>query len=168
MTISMYQASIPVFIRHLKHLSDILQKAQDYATSKKIEPAALINFRLAPDMLPFVRQIQIVSDTVKAGASRLAGVEIPSYTDNETSFDELKERLAKTIKYLESFKAEQIDGTENKKISYHQHGRDRNFVGMQYLLDYLLPNLFFHISIAYAILRHNGLEIGKKDYLGQF
>ena len=162
----MYQSSIPVFIRQLNNLSAILKKGEAFAEVKKIDGSVLINSRLAPDMLPLVRQIQITSDTAKAGAARLAGIEVPSFEDNETTFAQLQERIAKTIKFLQSIKAEQIDGSEEKKISYVQRGKENNFIGQPYLLNYTLPNLYFHITIAYAILRHNGVDIGKKDYLG--
>ena len=166
MSISMYQSSIPVFIHKLHNLSEILKKGEAFAKAKKIDESILINSRLAPDMLPLVRQIQITSDTIKAGAARLAGIEVPSFEDNETTFEQLQERITKTIKFLQSIKADQIDGSEKKKISYTQHGKENNFIGQSYLLNYILPNLYFHITIAYAILRHNGVEIGKKDYLG--
>ena len=162
----MYQSSIPVFIHNLNNLSAILQKAADYAEAKKIEPSVLINSRLYPDMLPLVRQVQIASDAVKATAARLAEIEVPSFEDNEITFFELQERISKTIKFLQTIKPEQIDGKEELKISYFQHGKDRNFVGLPYLLNWALPNLYFHITTAYAILRHNGVEIGKKDFLG--
>ena len=166
MTISMYQASVPVFVRMLKNLSAILQKAADYAAFKKIEPVVLINARLAPDMFAFVRQIQIATDGVKGCAARLAGVEVPSYADNETTFEELQARIAKTITFLEEFKPAQIDGTEEKALELKVGGREMKFAGQAYLLNFVLPNLYFHITTAYGILRHNGLEIGKKDYLG--
>ena len=167
MTISMYNSSIPVFIRHLKNLSAILNKAASYAELKKIDPSFLINDRIAPDMLPFVRQIQIVSDTAKSGAARLAGVEVPSFEDNETTFSQLQERLTKTVTFLQSLTVEQIDGSEERKINYTQRGKERNFIGQPFLLNYILPNFYFHITIAYAILRHDGLDIGKKDFLGE-
>lgn len=166
MTISMHQALVPTAIRALENLSAVMKKGAAHATAKKIEEKVLLEARLFPDMLPFVRQIQIACDTAKAGVSRLAEVEIPSHADTEQNFEQLQERIAKTITYLKTIKAEQIDGKEELKISYHQHGRDRNFVGLPYLLNYVLPNIFFHSTTAYAILRHNGVEIGKKDYLG--
>lgn len=166
MTLSMYQASIPVFIHQLQNLSNILQKGAEFAANKKIDPAVLINARLAPDMFPLVRQVQITSDAAKAGAARLAGVEVPSFEDSETTFEQLQERLVKTIKFLETIKPEQIDGTEEKKISYTQRNKENNYIGKPFLLNYVLPNLYFHITVAYAILRHNGVEVGKKDYLG--
>jgi len=162
----MYQSSIPVFIHNLNNLSAILQKAADHAEVKKIEPSVLINARLYPDMLPLVRQVQIVSDAAKATAARLAEIEVPNFEDSETTFTELQERIAKTTKFLQTIKPQQIDGKEELKISYFQHGKDRNFVGLPYLLNWALPNLYFHITTTYAILRHNGVEIGKKDFLG--
>ena len=166
MSISMYQSSIPVFIKNLENLSAILNKAATHAEVKKIDQSVFLNARLFPDMLPLVRQVQIATDSVKAGAARLADVEVPSFEDLEKTFLELQERISKTIKFLQSIKSEQIDGSEEKKISYVQRGKESNFIGQPYLLNYVLPNLYFHITTAYAILRHNGLEIGKKDYLG--
>ena len=168
MTISMYQSSVPVFIRQLNNLSNILNKAVAHCEAKKIDQAALITFRLFPDMLPLSRQVQIACDSVKAGAARLAEVEIPSHEDTETTFTELQERITKTIAFLQTIKAEQIDGKEELKISYTQRSKESNFIGQPYLLHYVLPNLYFHITTAYAILRHNGVEVGKKDYLGSF
>jgi len=166
MTISMYQSSVPVFIHNLNNLSAILQKAADHSEAKKIEPSVFINARLFPDMLPLIRQVQIASDAVKATVARLAEIEVPNFEDNEASFADLQGRIVKTIKFLQTIKPEQIDGKEELKISYFQHGKDRNFVGLPYLLNWALPNLYFHITTAYAILRHNGVEIGKKDFLG--
>jgi hypothetical protein len=166
MTISMYQSSVPVFIRNLTNLSAILTKAATYAEVKKIEQNVLLNARLFPDMLPLLRQIQIACDTVKTGTARLAEVEIPSNENDETTFAELQERISSTISFLQTVKAEQIDGKEDFKINYTQRNKERSFIGQPYLLEYTLPNLYFHVTAAYAILRHNGVEIGKKDYLG--
>lgn len=168
MTISMYQSSVPVFIRQLTNLSNILTKAAAHSEAKKIDPTVLITSRLFPDMFPLSRQVQIACDSVKAGAARLAEIEIPSHEDTETTFAELQERIAKTIAFLQNIKAEQIDGKEELKISYTQRNRESNFIGQPYLLHYVMPNLYFHITAAYAILRHNGVEVGKKDYLGSF
>ena len=168
MTLSMYQASVPVFTRMLDNLATILEKAAAHAEAKKIDPAVFINDRLYPDMLPLGRQIMIASDTAKGGAARLAGVEPPSYEDNETSFPELIERLRKTIAYLNTLKPGQIDGSEKKTITLKARNDTLTFEGMTFLLNRVLPNLYFHVSTAYAILRHNGLDIGKKDYLGKF
>lgn len=166
MTHSMYQASIPVYVHGLTNLSALLTKAENYATAKKIDPSVFINARLAPDMFPLARQIQITSDVVKGGVARLAGVDVPSYADTETTFAELQERIKKTTAFLQSVSAKQIDGSETKKISLKVGGRDLSFEGLDYLLRFMNPNFYFHISIAYAILRHNGVDIGKMDYLG--
>lgn len=166
MSLSMYQASIPVITRFLGNLSAVLAKAEAHATAKKIDPSVFINARLAPDMFPLSRQIQIATDVTKGGAARLAGVDIPSYEDKETTFPELQERIKKTIAFVQSMKAEQIDGSEGKVIKLKVGGRDLEFKGQDYLLNFVLPNLFFHVTTAYAILRHNGVEIGKMDYLG--
>ncbi len=168
MTISMYQASVPVFIRMLNNLIAILEKSVAHAEAKKIAPAVLLGSRLYPDMFPLSRQIQIASDTAKGGAARLAGTEPPKYEDNETTFPELIERLRKTIAYLNTLKPEQIDGSEKKKVTLKVRDEMMTFEGLTFLLNRVLPNLYFHISTAYAILRHNGVEIGKKDYLGKF
>jgi len=165
MPLSMYQASIPVFISKLNNLSAILKKAEAHAQAKKIEPEVFINARLAPDMFPFSRQIQIATDGVKGGAARLAGVEVPSFPDTEKTFPELQARIAKTIEFLKSFKADQIDGSEERKVTLKLRGQEVSFLGQPYLLNFVLPNFYFHISMAYAILRHNGVDIGKMDYL---
>ena len=167
MTISMFQASVPPMICTLTNLREILQKAATYAEAKKIAPAVLVNARLYPDMYPLSRQVQIATDMAKGGASRLAGREIPKYEDNEASFEELIARLDKTVTLLQSFRPEEIDGTEDKTITLSLHTRTLTFKGLPYLLDYVLPNVYFHVTTAYAILRHNGLEIGKQDFLGK-
>lgn len=166
MTISMYQASVPVCIRMLNNLAGILEKAAAHAEAKKIDPSVLINDRLFPDMLPMGRQIMIASDTAKGGAARLAGLEPPKYEDNEKTFPELIERLRKTVNYLKTLKPEQIDGSEKRAITLKVRDDTLTLEGLPYLLNRVLPNLYFHISIAHAILRHNGVDIGKKDYLG--
>lgn len=168
MTISMYQSSIPVFIHKLENLSAILDKGAADAEARKIDASVFINARIAPDMFPLSRQVQIACDSAKAGAARLAGIEVPSFEDNETTFPQLKERIAKTVKFLQSIQAAQIDGSEDRRITYTQRGKESNFIGQQYLLNYVLPNLYFHITTAYLILRHNGVEIGKRDFLGNF
>jgi len=166
MALSMYQASIPVFVRMLGNLSAILAKAEAYAAARKIEPSVLINARLAPDMFPLSRQIQIATDGAKGCVARLAGLEVPSYPDTETTFAELQARIKKTIDFVQGAKAAQIDGSEERTINIKAGGRDLSFKGQVYLLNFVLPNLYFHITTAYAILRHNGLEIGKMDFLG--
>ncbi len=166
MTISMFQASVPRLINALNNLSHILDKVQAHIDAKKIDASALIQFRLYPDMLNFTRQIQIASDTAKGVVARLAGVEIPTYEDNEQSIADLKARIAKTIAFIQGFKPEQIDGTEDKDIITKRGEKETHYKGMQFLLGHAIPNVYFHITTAYAILRHNGVEIGKRDYLG--
>lgn len=168
MTISMYQASIPVFIRMLTNLSEVLKKGTAHAEARKIDPVVLLNSRLFPNMFTFTRQVQIVTDMVKGCAARLAGQEPPSYEDKESSFPELIARIEKTIAYLNAFKPAQIDGTEEKSVSLKVGGQPMTFQGLPYLLSYVLPNLYFHTTTAYNILRHNGVELAKKDYLGSF
>jgi len=167
MTISMYQASAPRLINSMRNLSTILDKTQAYIDAKKIDPAALLQFRLFPDMLNLTRQIQIATDTAKGVVARLAGVEIPAYEDNETSVAELQARIAKTIAFIEGFTPAQIDGTEDKAIVTKRGDKETHYTGMQFLLGHAIPNVYFHVSIAFAILRHNGVEIGKRDYLGK-
>ena len=166
MSISMYQALVPPTIRVLTNLKLILEKAAAHAEEKKIDPSVLINGRLYPDMFPLSRQIQIATDSAKGAVSRLAGLEVPKFEDNESTFAELVARIDKTITLLESFKPEQIDGSEDKSIVLPMHDKTITFKGLPYLLDYSLPNIYFHTTTAYAILRHNGVEIGKKDFLG--
>ena len=166
MTISMYQASVPVFIRMLNNLAGILEKAAAHAEAKKIDPAVLIHFRLYPDMLPFSKQVQIAADAAKLSTARLAGTEPPKFEDNEKTLPELIERVRKTVEYLKTFKPEQIDGTEEKEIVIPSHDSTLTYRGQDLLLHRALPNLYFHIATAYAILRHNGVELGKRDYLG--
>jgi hypothetical protein len=162
----MYQASAPRFVNILKNLSAILDKAQAHVEAKKIEPTVLTSFRLYPDMLPMSRQVQIATDTAKAAMARLAGVEIPKYEDTEQTFAELKARIAKTIEFVNGFKPAQIDGTDTKEIVIKLGGNDTKLTGMQYLLGHAHPNFYFHVTTAYDILRHNGVEIGKRDYIG--
>ena len=163
----MYQASAPRLINSMRNLSAILDKTQAYIDAKKIDPAALLQFRLFPDMLNLTRQIQIASDTAKGVVARLAGVDIPTYEDNETSVAELQARIAKTIAFIEGFTPAQLDGTEDKAIVTKRGDKETHYTGMQFLLGHAIPNVYFHVSIAFAILRHNGVEIGKRDYLGK-
>jgi uncharacterized protein len=166
MTLSMYQASVPVCIRALTNLENILQKGEAFANEKKIEQEVLLNSRLAIDMFPLLRQVQISSDTSKGVGARLAGIENPKYEDNEQSFADLYARLQKTVEFLSSIKPEQIDGSEEKKVVLQFPNQELKFKGIDYLLGFVLPNLAFHVSTAYNILRHNGVDIGKRDYLG--
>jgi len=168
MSLTMYQASIPVFVRMLDNLSGILDKAAAHAEAKKIDPAIFVNARLAPDMFPLSRQVQIATDMVKGCAARLAGIEVPSYEDNESTFPELQARIAKTKAFIESVSASQVDGSEERKITLKFGSKELSFLGQAYLLDFVLPNFHFHLTTTYAILRHNGVEIGKKDYTGDY
>jgi hypothetical protein len=166
MAISMYQITIPVFTRVLNNLSAILNKGAAHAEAKKIDPSVFINSRLAPDMFPLARQIQIATDAVKGCAARLAGVEIPAFADTEVSFPELQDRIAKTVAFLNSITEAQLEGSEDKAVTLKVRGNDVELKGMAYLNGFVLPNLYFHVTTAYAILRHNGVELGKSDYLG--
>jgi len=166
MPISMYQASAPRFVNTLKNLSAILDKAQAYAEAKKVQPSVLLNCRLYPDMFPMKRQVQVACDTAKGAVARLAGVEVPKHEDTEETFEDLKARIAKTIEFVETIKAAQIDGCEEKNIHLKLGSREIDWKGMQYLLGYALPNFYFHVVTAYDILRHNGVEVAKRDYIG--
>lgn len=167
MTLSMYQASIPVFLHGLENLRGILHKAQAHAAMKKIEPSVLLASRLFPDMHPLTRQVQVVSDTAKFCASRLAGIEPPKFPDVETTFEELEARIDKTIAFLKEVAPSQIDGSEERAITLTFPSGSMEMKGMAYLLNFAVPNFYFHVTTAYAILRHNGVEIGKFDYLGR-
>jgi hypothetical protein len=166
MQISMYRASVPVFARALRNLIAILQKGEAHATERKIDPTVLLNYRLAPDMFALARQAQIATDMAKGCVSRLAGVEIPAYEDKEATFGELIARVEKCITYLESFSPEQVDGTEDKTIVLKRPTGDVSYPGLQYLLEYVTPNVYFHCAATYSILRHCGVNIGKKDFIG--
>ncbi|MGR2683022.1 DUF1993 domain-containing protein [Chromobacterium haemolyticum] len=166
MSVSMYQASVPVLIRGLNNLSAILDKAAADAAARNIAPDVLLNARLAPDMFALTRQVQIASDSAKGCAARLAGVEVPSYADDEASFADLQQRIAKTVAFLQGFNAAQIDGSEAREVVLKVRGDEIRFSGQNYLLGFVLPNFYFHLTAAYAILRHNGVPLGKMDYLG--
>jgi uncharacterized protein len=166
MSISMYEASVPVFARYLGNLKAILHKAAAHADAQKIDPAALINSRLFPDMLPFSRQVQLVSDMAKSGSSRLAGLEPPKFEDTESTFAQLQERLDKTLTHLKTFQAPHFDGSEERAITVNTARGPITQQGKAYLTQFLLPNFFFHVATAHDILRHNGVELGKADYLG--
>jgi len=166
MALSMYDASVPTLKQMLSNLAAILKKSAEHAASKKIDPGVFVNARLFPDMLPLSRQIQIATDQAKGCAARLAGVDIPRYEDYETTFDELQTRIAKTIAFLDSFRADQIDGSEAREIALQLHETKLEFKGQQYLLNWVLPSFYFHVTTAYNILRHNGVDIGKRDFLG--
>jgi hypothetical protein len=166
MTISMYQASVPAFVRSLNNLAAILEKAAAHAQSRKIDEAVLLGSRLYPDMFSLTRQVQLASDTAKSGAGRLANAQFPAYEDVEATFQELVQRIRNTIAYLQSLDPAQIDGGEDKTVSWQTRSSTRSMQGLPYLMNHLLPNVHFHVTTAYAILRHNGVEIGKKDFLG--
>ena len=162
----MHQASAQRFVHMLNTLSAILDKAQAHAEAKKIDPLALTAFRLFPDMLPMTRQVQIACDTSKGAVARLAGAEIPKHEDTEQTIADLKARIEKTVAFIQTFKPAQIDGTEEKEVVLKIGGNDMKFTGAQYLLGIAYPNFYFHITTAYNMLRHNGVEIGKRDFLG--
>jgi len=166
MPLSMYQASVPAFLQMLAVLSAILEKAAANAAARKIEPAVFLNSRIAPDMLPLTKQIQIAADFAKNTTARLAGAEVPKFADTETSFDEFQARIAKTVEFVKSIKPAQIDGSEEREITLPIGGKPMTFKGQAYLIGFALPNFYFHLAIAYAILRHNGVELGKRDFLG--
>jgi hypothetical protein len=167
MQISMYQASVPAFIRALNNLAAILEKAQAHAQARKIDASALLTARLFPDMFPLVRQVQIATDTATGGAARLADVAVPVFENHEASFPELVARLHEGVAFLETLRAEQIDGTEAKTVTWQTRSSTKSMLGLAYLMSHVLPNVHFHVTTAYNILRHNGLEIGKQDYLGR-
>jgi len=167
MTISMYQVSVPVFLRGLSALTGVLTKAEAFVEARKLDQGVLMGLRLYPDMFPFTRQVQIACDTAKGAVARLAGVEMPKHEDTEQSFAELKARIAKTIDFVESVSATKIDGTEEKEIVLAMRSGERRYKGMQYLLGFAYPNFYFHVTTAYNILRHNGVDIGKADFIGK-
>ncbi|HSW05850.1 DUF1993 domain-containing protein [Aquabacterium sp.] len=166
MTLSMHSASVPVFVRQLGAILNWLDKAEAHATAKKFETSVLLQARLAPDMLPFIAQIRIASDAAKGCVARLAGVEPPKFEDNETSFEELRQRVRKTIDYVNSVPADAIDGSEGREIVLPMRNRDPlSFNGEFFLKHWALPNFMFHVTMTYALLRHNGVDIGKRDFL---
>ncbi len=167
MTLSMYQASVPVFVRALGNLTHVLQKGEQHATSKNVSGEVLLQVRLIPDMLPLIKQIQIACDMATRGTARLAGVEPQSFEDNETTLPQAYDRIARAIDYVKSFTAEQIDGSESRPIHLKMRNGEMHFEGQAYLFGFLIPNLFFHCTTAYNILREAGTDIGKKDFIGE-
>lgn len=167
MQISMYQATIPVLVRSLTNLVAILEKGAAHAEAKKIDPAVLLNSRLYPDMYPLGRQVQIAADVAKRGVARLAGVEPPAFEDTETTFPEFVDRLQRTIVFLNTLTPEQIDGSEEKAIELPFGQETVLLTGLPFLLYVIQPNVYFHVTTAYDILRHNGVELGKMDFLGK-
>ncbi|AUB77556.1 hypothetical protein B195_008450 [Pseudomonas sp. Lz4W] len=169
MTISLYAASIPVFKQMLNALSGVLTKAEAHATAKNIDPSVFLQARLAPDMFPLVRQVQIAVDFAKGVSGRLAEIELPKYDDSEVTFADLQALISKVLTFVDGIKPEQIDGKEGIEIITRQGTpKEKRFTGQAYLLTYGLPQFFFHVTTAYAILRHNGVEVGKRDYMGAF
>ena len=165
MTLS--QSSLPVFEIGLNALSTILDKAVAFATARKIDPSVLLNSRLSPDMFPLVRQVQIAADQAKNGSARLAGIEPPRYEDDEATVDQLKARIAKTLAYLKTIDPKRIDDSANREISFPLGPTDKaHMSGADYLYHFVLPNFYFHRTAAYAILRHCGIDVGKRDFLG--
>ena len=166
MPFGMYQASVPAFVNMLNNLSAILDKAEAHARDRNIAPETLLNWRLAPDMFPFTRQIQVASDLAKGATARLAGREVPSYVDEEKSFAELKARIAKTVKFVEGLAPKDFDGSESRDITLTAGSQELRFKGEPYLVHFALPNFYFHCTTAYDILRHCGVELGKRDFIG--
>jgi len=166
MAISIYDLTVPVFTKLIPALQGVLKKAEADAEARKIDPQVFLQARLAPDMFDFTRQVQICTDQVKGGLSRLAGAEVPSWEDNEASFADLQARLDKTLAYAKTFKPEQFEGAETRAVELKFPQATFSFTGQDYLVQFVLPNFYFHMTAAYAILRHNGVQIGKRDFLG--
>jgi hypothetical protein len=162
----MYQASVPAFVQMLNNLSAILDKAEAHAQDRKIEPEVLLNYRLAPDMLPFIRQIQIAADLAKGAAARLAGVEVPKHEDTEKTFADLKARITNTVAFVQSIQPSDIDGSEDRDITLTLGEHTMSFKGQPYPVHFVLPNFYFHCTTAYDILRLCGVELGKRDFIG--
>ena len=167
MTLSMYQASVPVFVRALDNLTAVLKKGHAHAQAKGVDDAVLLQTRLIPDMLPLVKQVQIACDMACRGAARLAGVEPASFEDNETTFEQVYDRIARAVAYVNGFGTEQIDGSETRAIHLKMRSGELHYDGQAYLLEFVLPNVFFHCTTAYNILREAGTEIGKQDFIGR-
>jgi len=166
MTISMYDVTVPALVRTLNALRGVLDKAEAYAAAKKFDPAVLVSARLYPDMFPLSRQVQIACDFAKGACARLAGKDVPSWADEEKTIGELKARIARTLDFVNSFKRADFDGSEDRTISLKIGGETQTFKGLDYLNHFVLPNFYFHAATAYDILRHNGLEVGKRDFIG--
>jgi uncharacterized protein len=166
MSLGMYSASVPVFVRMLGNLGVWLDKAQAHADAKKFDSAVYLGMRLAPDMLPFTKQIQIACDIAKFCVARLGGLEAPKFEDNETSFADLRQRIAKTVAFIQTAKPGNMDGTEAKDITVPRRGEPLLMKGEAYLNSFVLPNVYFHLSMVYALLRQSGVEVGKGDFLG--
>ncbi len=166
MPITMHQVAFPAVIRTLNALSTILDKAAAYCEARKVDPSVLLNYRLAPDMFALARQIQVATDQAKGMAARLSGTEVPSYPDTESTIEELKARIAKTIEFVQSIAPERFEGCEDREVTLKLRGGERTFNGRDYTFGFVLPNFYFHATTAYDILRHAGVEIGKLDFMG--
>ena len=166
MPLSMYQASVPTFVQILTALSGVLDKAQAFAAAKKCDPGVLLAARLAPNMFALTQQVQIACDFAKGATARLAGTEVPSWPDHEKTFAELQQRIKKTTDFVQTFKPAQIDGSEERDVKLSVGGQPVTFKGQPYLIHFVLPNFYFHATTAYVILRHNGVELGKRDFVG--
>ena len=167
MTISFYDVSVGALTRGLTNLSAFIEKGAAYAEAKKIDPVVLAQDRLFPDMLPLVRQVQIACDTAKGAAARLAGIEVPKHEDNEVNLADLKQRVSKTLDFLKTIKPDQLAGAESRSVELKFPSRTMTFTGLSYVGGFVLPNFYFHSTMTYALLRHNGVELGKSDFLGQ-
>ena len=167
MKLDMYQATVSPCIRALTNLSDILDKAAAYASARKIDPTVLLNSRLYPDMLPLTMQIVIAGDIARGGAARLAGADVPAFDGGSATFGELIEGIKRSVQYLQSLKPEQFEGAEDRTVTWQTRSSSKSMQGTPYLFNHVLPNVYFHVTTAYDILRHSGLEIGKQDYLGR-
>ena len=168
MTINTYQATVPAFVQILTSLSAILKKAAAHAEAKKIDPAVFVNARIAPDMFALARQVQIATDHAKGASARLAGVDVPSFADTETTFDELQQRITKTLDFIKGLKPAQFEGGENRDVTLTIAGQKMTWKGATYLFHFALPNFYFHATTTYDILRHNGVDVGKRDFIGGF
>jgi len=168
MALSLYDISVPVFVRGLGQLSHLLDKGLAHAQASGIDPTVLVNARLAPDMFTLAGQIQSASDASKLGTARLAGITAPGFPDTETTYEELQARLAKTVDFLQGVDRAQIDGFEERPVTMKARGNELQFTAQRYLLQFALPNFFFHVTTAYGVLRHSGVPLGKMDYLGRF
>ena len=166
MTFSLYQASVSSCLQMLGGLSAVLQKAATSAAERKIEPSVLLQSRLYPDMFPLVRQVQIATDAAKAGGARLAGIETPSWPDTEASFEDVQARIARAVAFLKELDRDQVDGAASRTISFTAGKQAMSMAGTDYVTGWMLPNFYFHVTTAYAILRHGGVEVGKRDFLG--
>lgn len=166
MTLSMYQLAVPPFVQGLGALSAVLAKAEAFAATRKFDPVVLLSSRLAPDMFPLSRQVQIACDFAKSTVARLASVEVPSWKDDEKTIADLRGRIARTLDFVRSFKSGQIDGSEERDVTITLAGKPISLKGQPYLVHFVLPNFYFHCTVAYAVLRHNGVELGKRDFMG--